>query len=77
MKTLVIGRIYKNKQSKELFRIFRSGGAGYYSGRGYNRMGFIPSNYIRAKDMKNCSIKEINYFLEQEMKNGAARTWNK
>lgn len=74
---LVIGRIYKSKTSNKLFRIFKSGGSKWFSGRGCTPKTAIPQNYITAEDYTEPTIDEINFFLEEEMKNGMAQTINR
>ena len=73
---LVIGRIYKYKNSGKLYRIFRAGGAGWYSGRGCTKQTATPYNYFKAFDFYDATLEEVNDFLEQEMLNGMAQKTN-
>ena len=73
---LVIGRIYKLKTGR-CIRIFKSGGAGFFSGRGSNKSTAVPMNHIKEEDVVVPFIEEINAFLEEEMASGMAQTTNK
>lgn len=75
MKELVVGRIYV--WNDRLIRIFKYGGAGWYSGRGSTKQTAIPHNYIRAEECTIPTFAQINTFLEQEMANRMAQTINK
>jgi hypothetical protein len=71
-----VGRIYKVKYDGVLRRIIRSGGAGYYSGRGCVPAQATPDNHIRATDVTLPTPEEINTFLELEMASGMVQTIN-
>lgn len=75
MDRLIIGRIYKF-YGTTLYRIFKCGRSGYYSGRGFTKQTAIPNNYLSPRDALLPTTDEVNYFLEQEMKNGMAQTIN-
>lgn len=71
-----IGRIYKTNKGA-LVRIFRSGGGGYYSGRGCTKKTATPYNHYREDELEPASLFEINDFLELELAYGMVQTWNK
>jgi hypothetical protein len=75
MDKLILGRIYNF--NGRLYRLFRSGGAGYYSGRGCVKSTAVPNNYLSVKDAKEATLEEVNAFLEEELINGMIQTWNK
>ena len=73
---LIIGQIYVSKLYGFSYRIFRSGGAGFYSGRGCTKETAIPSNHIRRADVRDATLEEVNKFLVLEMQNGMAQKTN-
>lgn len=73
MKNLRVGCIYKFKESGDVVRVLRHGGAGWISVRGCTRAMATPSNYCRPEQFGNASELEINNFLEKEMESGM--TW--
>ena len=76
LQELRIGRIYKFRSDNELTRITRSGGAGFYTGRGCKPQTATPQNHIRVTDVVIPDRDEINQFLEMEMKNEMAQKNN-
>lgn len=72
-----IGRIYRDKESGKLTRIFKDNRGNFYSGRGCTRGEKIPYNYYKAEKLKEPSLFEINQFLELELKNDFVKTINK
>jgi hypothetical protein len=77
LKELIIGRIYVSKIDGFVFRIFKLGGGGNYSGRGCTKETATPYNYLKPEDMREATLKQVNTFLEEEMKNGMAQTINR
>lgn len=63
---LTVGLIYEH-ESGDLVRLTRSGGAGWFSGRGCTRGSATPYNYYRAEHLIPADLGQINRFLASEM----------
>ena len=75
-KEVKVGLVYRIKGTDRFTRIFRSGGAGHYSGRGCFQEDAIPYNAYRAEELEEATLKEVNDFLELEMESGMAQRQN-
>lgn len=74
---IIIGGVYRIKNGKgELTRIFRYGGAGFYSGRGCTPETAIPHNHFYLNQLEEASVSEIQAFLAKEIEHNMAQTWN-
>lgn len=72
-----VGLIYRIKGEERFTRIFRSLGAGHYSGRGCTQADAVPYNAYRSHELEPATLKEVNDFLELEMESGMAQKWNR